>query len=174
MDKHLHSTSATTDRLTEDGGRVLRSGTKKTEHPRTGADQTSSEKKHDASTQKLEKEFDMLTDPKLLHDARDDQQGQSTLPSCRLLSIADLKQGSGKELVLMHTTLDVEMHNACEPLRRIQIRGMLPDQMMVQIKAAFPGSNCLSFLADVQFLGTVEVIVKLYHFLDGNSCLWWQ
>ena len=80
LDKYLHTIKNVADPLVLGGGRVLRSDSKRAENPKA-ASQTYNEKKDQAAMRKLEKEMDMLTDPILLQDAREDQDGLRTLHS---------------------------------------------------------------------------------------------
>jgi hypothetical protein len=68
------------DRLGNVGGHVLRSGNKTAESHGAASRGKDNNKKDEMTISRLEQEMDELTDPRLLRAAREDQQGQRTLP----------------------------------------------------------------------------------------------
>ena len=71
LNNHLYSNDNLNDRLLQGNKRTLRSN-----HTGDGDRDQKASRRDDAAVRKLEREMDRLTDPLLLGDAREYQQGQ--------------------------------------------------------------------------------------------------
>ncbi len=82
LNTHLHSTNNLVDRLLQGNGRILRKN-----NTGVGDQHQNTRRSNDAAMRKLEKEMDKLTDPLLLLDAIEYQQGQ-----CRMTLLLGIEQ----------------------------------------------------------------------------------
>jgi hypothetical protein len=80
IDPYLYYPINIIDRLGNVGGYVLRSGNKTAESHGAASRGKNNNKEDETAMRRLEQEMDHLTDPRLLRAAREDQQGQRTLP----------------------------------------------------------------------------------------------
>jgi hypothetical protein len=98
---YLHTSDALFDRLIQDPSKVLRNDDKPKDEPApTEREIRLSKKKHEKDVRKLEKEMDAMTDPKLLDDGREHQQGKYNITAQRslLVDTADMLKVSRREL----------------------------------------------------------------------------
>lgn len=118
VEKYLFTTNNVADRLVQGSGRLLRSDSKRVEKVTVVSRQLVNEKIVQVAVRKLEKEMDMLTNPVLLQQAREDQQGRSKSGSSPLAQL-DVVRSQSRDSLLC---LESQQRLIAVPIGRASVR----------------------------------------------------